>query len=174
MATSHPLCPFTKPQPRTKIKVAGMNTNTYSSVLLAVDSAFSVLDPWPAVRCMFKKKWNMLPAPSFSSCSTSETRTEKRGDLLREVSRPKQSLVGADYHVPKVTSWPNSTSHSFLGGGASRQQGSLSTVQTSTVQCRHCVFVQSNPTAFWPSATSSQLVNPTHLFCWLFRETTLL
>lgn len=94
-----------------------MNTNTL--FISTVSSGFCLF-------CIVPKagyQWNMLPAPSFFSCFTSETTTEKRGNPLREASRPKQSLVGADCHVPKVTSWPNSTSHSFLGGGARRRAG---------------------------------------------------
>lgn len=49
----------------------------------------------------------------------------------RSASEPKQlNLVGADCHVPKVTSCPNCTSHSFLGAGPSR--GS----RGASLQCR--------------------------------------
>lgn len=109
-----------------------------------MDSCLFCVGPVTGLYDVGFQKWNMLPAASFLCCSTSETRTEKTGNPLREASRPKQSLVGADCHVPKVTSWPNSTSHSFLGAGQAAWQGSLSTVQTSTVPCIHCVFVQSN------------------------------
>lgn len=52
---------------------------------------------------------------------TLETSTGKMVDPTQRTRWPKQGLVGADCHVPKVTSWPYSTSHSFLGGGASHQ-----------------------------------------------------
>lgn len=79
--------------------------NTYSSVLITTH-------------------WIHDPVPPQKP----EQKTQRRPAHTRV--EPKQSLVGADCHVPKVTSWPNSTSHSFLGGGA-RPPG-----RGASLQCR--------------------------------------
>ncbi|KAK5600593.1 hypothetical protein CRENBAI_010399 [Crenichthys baileyi] len=95
----------------------------------------------------------MLPSLSFLSSSTSETCTGNKG-------QPKQCLVGADCHVPKVTSRPNSKSHIFLGGMASHHTGEplYSVDQNCAMQTQN--FVQPSSTAFWFSVTSSQLLSP--------------
>lgn len=105
-ATSHPLCPFFQTTTQNKNHGSRHEHRPFSSTVCYIHQWILLVlcCSWPAIRCMFVSKWNMLPAPSFLCCSTSETRTGKRADLLREACQPKQSLVGADCHVPKVTS----------------------------------------------------------------------
>lgn len=107
---SEPLCPVIKSQSKHEHK--------HSHIISGISILFSVLGMWLVLKVEHVTSYELLTLFHF-------------GNHYR-----KASLVGADCHVPKATSWPNSTSHTFLGGGPGARQGSLFIVQTSTMPFR--------------------------------------
>lgn len=101
--------------------------------------------------------WNILPALSFLSCSTSETRTEKRSNPLREVSWTQtepgwgwlsctQGNVMTKQHIPQFS------------GGRCKPSGRGASLQCSPAQC-HADTVHSSSLTPQPSGPQPHLLN---------------
>lgn len=137
--TIRPLCPFIKAQPNTKIKVAGMNTYTYSSVHLIWLVLFRTHGQLSDAGLIKSGTCYQLRA-SFPVSPQKPHRKVGQPTQRGEVD-PNRAWLGPTVMHPRQRHDQTAHPTVFWGAGHAAGQGSLSTLQTSTVPCRHCVFV---------------------------------
>lgn len=140
---SHPLGPFIKPQSRTQVKKAGMlHIDIFissSGFCCSTRGRLSDAALFQSVTCY--QLW-----ASFLFHLRHPNRKEE--PPTQSGSRPEQSLVGADCHVPKVTSWPKKHIPQF-SGGRGKPPGRGASLQCGPARCHaDTVFLHSNPAAF--------------------------